>query len=304
MNQSINSVEDNNMPTFPPPGSFARHANLDWDRQAYSDVNHEGRQRRIIRMISRAENAPIQIQHNFQIGSIDSSKGNGPALHAHDYPEIFIPIRSGFFVDYGITGQHRARLDTYDAYSIPLNVLRKFEAFEQAPKESQMLSIFDTPLDDARAGIKVSPEVAAADAAAGLPQDFEVSEDLVDARPDEVEAKHIARFKDLQVEHERGLLLRRLVSSRNPRAALKTAHNIEVDFLELPAGSQSEAWRSDCREVFVPLEGQPQVLWDGHEIDMERLDVLSVDPSASRSLRATGTETALLLRIRDLTNPQ
>jgi len=304
MNQPFPQAKDNTTQLIPPPGSFARYSTLDWDRQAYADVNHEGRRRRIIRMISRAPDAPIQARHNFQIGSIDSSKGNGPTLHAHDYPEIFIPIRSGFFVDYGITGQHRARLNTYDAYSIPLNVLRKFEAFEESPQESQMLSIFDTPMDDARTGIKVSAEVAAADEKAGMPQDFEISDDLVDADPQEVEARHIARFKDLAVERHHGLLLRRLISSGNPRAALRTQHNIEVDYLELPAGTRSEEWSSDCREVLVPLEGDLRVFWDGQPIDMERLDVLSIAPSAARSIEATGNESALLLRVRDLSNTQ
>src|SRR5206468_9025220 len=160
------------VPAFLPEGSFARYAALDWDRGAYSDVSTEGRRRKIIRMISRAPNAPVRVKHNFQIGSIDSSAGNGPTLHAHDYPEVFIPIRSGYYVDYGNGGRHRARLGTYDAFSLPLNVLRKFEAVEVAPRESQMLSLFDTTLEDAKKGIKVTAEIAAADAAAGLPQDF------------------------------------------------------------------------------------------------------------------------------------
>jgi hypothetical protein len=293
----------NPIPAFLPEGSFARYAALDWDRGAYSDVAAEGRRRKIIRMISRAPNAPVRVKHNFQIGSIDSSAGNGPTLHAHDYPEIFIPVRSGYFVDYGNDGRHRARLDTYDAFSLPLNVLRKFEAVEVAPSESQMLSLFDTTLEDAKKGIKVTPEIAAADAAAGLPLDFSISTDLVDFTPEEAEAKHIARFAKLQVEETGGLLLRRLIAAGDPRAALRTPHQFEVDFIEVPAGKLSDAYRGKCREVFVALEGQPQVLWNDKPVAMERLDVFSVAPDALRAIGAAGTSRALLLRIRDLTNP-
>jgi hypothetical protein len=292
------------VPAFLPDGCFARYATLDWDRAAYADVSEEGRRRKIIRMVSRAANAPVRVRHNFQVGSIDSSSGNGPTLHAHDYPEIFIPVRSGYFVDFGDRGRHRARLDTYDAFSLPLNVLRKFEATEVAPRESQMLSVFDTALDDAKQGIKVTPEIAAADAAAGLPQDFDISNDLLDFSPQEAEARHIARFADLKVEHVGGLLLRRLIATNDPRAALRTPHKIQLDFIEVPAGQLSDAYRSDCREVFVALEGQPQVLWNDKPVAMERLDVFSVAPQAQRAIGAAGNSRALLLRIRDLTNPR
>jgi hypothetical protein len=291
------------VPAFLPEGSFARYSALDWDRGAYSDVSAEGRRRKIIRMISRAPNAPVQVKHNFQIGSIDSSAGNGPTLHAHDYPEIFIPVRSGYFVDYGNGGRHRARLGTYDAFSLPLNVLRKFEATEVAPRESQMLSLFDTTLEDAKKGIKVTPEIAAADAAAGLPLDFSISTDLVDFTPEEAEAKHIARFANLKIEEAGGLLLRRLIASGDPRAALRTPHKFEVDFIEVPAGKLSDGYHGKCREVFVALEGQPHVLWNDKPVAMERLDVFSVAPDAQRAIGAAGNSRALLLRVRDLTNP-
>lgn len=290
------------VPAFLPSGAFARHAALDWDRAAYSDVSEAGRRRKIIRMISRAPDAPVRVRHNFQIGSIDSSSGNGPTLHAHDYPEIFIPVRSSYFVDYGHEGRHRARLDTYDAFSLPLNVLRKFEAYEHAPRESQMLSIFDTTLDDARKGIKVTPETAAADAAAGLPLDFDVSTDLADIAPEEVEGRHIARFSDLRVEQAEGLVLRRLIATADPRAPLRTPHSIEVDFLEVAAGQQSEPRRSDCREVLVALEGQPVVLWNGQPVGMQRLDVFSIGSAEQRAIRAAGGTRSLLLRVRDITN--
>jgi hypothetical protein len=299
-----NSTSPASIPAFLPEGSFGRYATLDWDRAAYSDVAEEGRRRKIIRMISRAPNAPVRVRHNFQIGSIDSSAGNGPTLHAHDYPEIFIPVRSGYYVDYGDHGHHRAHLGTYDAFSLPLNVLRKFEATEAAPRESQMLSLFDTALDDARQGIKVTPEVAAADAAAGLPQDFEISTDLLDISPEEVQARHIARFADLKIEETGGLRLRRLVAGGDARAALRTPHNIAVDFIEVPAGKLSDAYRSECREVFVALEGQPQVVWNDRPVAMERLDVFSIAPDAQRAIGAAGNRPALLLRIRDLTNPR
>ena len=291
------------VPAFLPEGSFARHALLDWDRAAYSDVSHEGRRRKIIRMISRAPNAPLRVRHNFQIGSIDSSSGNGPTLHAHDYPEIVIPVRCGYYVDYGAQGRHREHLGRYDAFSLPLNVLRKFEADQDAPGESQMLSVFDTAMDDARKGIKVTPEIAAADAAAGLPLDFEVSTDLIDFSPEQARAEHIARFDELPVEETGGLRLRRLVAAGDARARLRTPHRIQLDFIEVAAGQLSDAWTSDCREVLVALEGRPQVMWNDQPVEMARLDTFSVAPADPRAIGALGGQRALLLRVRDLTNP-
>jgi hypothetical protein len=292
------------IPPFLPPGSFARFSTLDWDRAAYADVTEEGRRRKIIRVISRAPTSPIQVRHNFQIGTIDSSRGNGPTLHAHDYPEIFIPVRTGYTVTYGRHGQHAARLGVYDAFSLPLNVLRKFEAMDEAPAESQMLSIFDTALDDARHGITISPEVAAADAAAGYPQDFQVSEDTLDIDPQEVDAKYIARYADLAVEVEDGIRIRRLVAAGDPRAALRTPHSIELDYLEVGPGDSGVPYRAGSREVFIALEGSPQVLWNDRPVAMERMDMLSVAPEVLRTVAAEGSARSLLLRIRDKTNPR
>jgi len=291
------------VPSFLPEGSFARYAALSWDRAAYGDVAQKGRQRKIIRMISRAPDAPVRVQHHFQLGSIESSSGNGPLLHAHDYPEIFIPVRSGYRVEYGAGGHLSAVLGLYDAFSLPLFVPRRFEATEAAPRESQMLSIFDTTMQDARKGIFVSPEVAAVNRAAGLPQDFEISGDLKDISCNEAEARYIARFASLKVESEGGLRVRRLVAAEDARAALRTQHSIGVDFVEVEPGKPSDTYRSECREVFIALEGQPQIIWNERAVAMERLDVFSVDPIADRAVGAMGNTPALLLRIRDLTNP-
>ena len=290
------------VPAFLPPGSFARYASLSWDSKAYGDVATEGRRRKIIRMISRAPDAPVQTPHNFQIGTIDSSRGNSPVLHAHDYPEIFIPIRSSYRVDYGTDGEKSAVLGMYDAFSLPLFVPRRFEATEVAPRESQMLSIFDTTLQDARKGIFVSPAIAALNTTVGVPQEFEIMDDLKDISQAEVEAKHIARFDDLQIEYSGGMRVRRLIAAGEGRAALRTPHTISAEFIEVEPGRQSDVYSSDCREVFVALEGQPRILWKGQPVQMERLDVFSVGPSCDRAVVATGSERSLLLRIRDLTN--
>lgn len=290
------------VPAFLPIGSFARYSALAWDKNAYGDVVQEGRQRKIIRMISRAPDAPVKTRHNFQIGTIDSSKGNSPVLHAHDYPEIFIPVRSSYRVDYGTDGRKNATLGLYDAFSLPLYVPRRFEATEVAPRESQMLSIFDTTLQDARKGIFLSPEIAALNDAAGLPREFEVIEDLKDISAEEVEANHIARFSALKIESVGGMRVRRLIGAYDGAAALRTPHTISVDFIEVEPGKQADIYESDCREVFVALEGQSKVIWSNRPVEMERLDVFSVEPNSKRAVAAQGDSPALLLRIRDLTN--
>ncbi|MCX8510476.1 MAG: hypothetical protein ORN83_01860 [Chthoniobacteraceae bacterium] len=302
MTQHTTSASPAPVPAFLPAGSFARYAALTWDKKAYGDVSQEGRQRKIIRMISRAPDAPVQTQHNFQVGTIDSSSGNGPVLHAHDYPEIFIPVRAGYRVDYGTDGRNSATLGLYDAFSLPLFVPRRFEATEIAPRESQMLSIFDTTLQDARKGIFLSPEIAALNDAAGLPREFEVMEDMKDISSEEVEANHIARFLNLKVESVDGMRLRRLIGANDGDAALRTPHTIGVDFIEVEPGTQSQAYESDCREVYVALEGQPTILWSDRPVEMERLDVFSVAPRMKRAIAASGNSPALLLRVRDLTN--
>ena len=289
-------------PHFLPAGSFARYASLDWDRAAYNDVTQEGRKRKIIRPINRTPESPIKVLHNFQIGTINSSAGNGPTLHAHDYPEIFIPVQSGFRVAHGPRGEHNVHLGLYDVFPIPLNVMRYFEAKEIAPLESQMLSIFDTARMDAREGITITSEIAALDKAQGLDQGYAINDNSESPSPELIEQIHVARFAQLPLQHAQGMLIRHVISSTNPLARLRTQHTIEVDFLELPAGSQSETYSSACREVFVPIEGAPDLFWNQQAIDLERLDVLTVAPGVQRSLAAKGQHRALLLRIRDTTN--
>ena len=292
------------VPSFLPAGSFARYSTLDWDRAAYNDVNEEGRKRKIIRPINRTPQSPIKVIHHFQIGTINSSAGNGPTLHAHDYPEIFIPVHSSFRVGYGPRGEKSAQLGLYDTFSIPVNVMRYFEATEVAPRESQMLSIFDTDRMDARDGITITSEIAAQDQAQGLDQGYEINDASEDPSPESIESDHVARFALLPVWPEQGMLVRHVISSTNPRARLRTRHTIEVDFLEVPAGSNSDTYASPCREVFVPIEGVSDVLWDGQAIDMERLDVMTVAPGVARSIQSRGDARTLMLRIRDTTNLQ
>jgi mannose-6-phosphate isomerase-like protein (cupin superfamily) len=130
----------------------------------------------------------------------------------------------------------------------------------------------------------------------------DVMEDMKDISSEEVEANHIARFLNLKVESVDGMRLRRLIGANDGDAALRTPHTIGVDFIEVEPGTQSEAYESDCREVYVALEGQPTILWSDRPVEMERLDVFSVAPRMKRAIAASGNSPALLLRVRDLTN--
>ena len=271
-------ISKTGIPEFLPAGSFARYA--EWDRSAYNDVNEEGRRRKIIRTINRTDKSPISILHNFQIGTINSSSGNGPTLHAHDYPEIFIPVQSGYRVDYGPKGQHSAELGVYDTYSIPLNVMRQVEALESFPNESQMISIFDTSRQDAREGITITSEIAALDKEQGHDQGYLINDESDDVSPEVVQARHIARFRDLQILDKQGMKIRHVISSLNSSAALREKHSIEVDFLELAV-----------------------MKWNGKLLCLNRLDMISVAANDLRQIQATTNATALLLRIRDTTNP-
>jgi mannose-6-phosphate isomerase-like protein (cupin superfamily) len=195
-------------------------------------------------------------------------------------------------------------LGLYDTFSIPINVMRLFEANEVAPRESQMLSIFDTDRMDARDGITITSEIAAMDKAQGLDQGYEINDASDDPSPEKIEKDHVARFALLPIWPEQGMFVRYVISSTNPRARLRTRHTIEVDFLEVPAGSQSDTYVSACREVFVPIEGRTDLRWNGQIVDMERLDVLTVAPGVERSIQARGDGRTLMLRIRDTTNLQ
>jgi hypothetical protein len=304
MSQNMSAIiSKTGIPEFLPAGSFARYAELDWDRAAYNDVNEEGRRRKIIRTINRTDKSPISVVHNFQIGTINSSSGNGPTLHAHDYPEIFIPVQSGYRVDYGPKGQHSAELGLYDTYSIPLNVMRQFEALESFLNESQMISIFDTSRNDAREGITITSEIAALDKAQGQDQGYLINDESDDVSPEVVQVRHIARFKDLKIFEKQGMKVRHVISSLNPSASLREIHTIEVDFLELSPGSISQTYESNCREVFVSLEGEPSMRWNGKLISLNRLDTISVAANDLRQIQAAPDAPALLLRIRDTTNP-
>jgi len=48
MSQNMSAIiSKTGIPEFLPAGSFARYAELDWDRAAYNDVNEEGRRRKL-----------------------------------------------------------------------------------------------------------------------------------------------------------------------------------------------------------------------------------------------------------------
>jgi len=292
--------------SFLPAGSFARFAEIDWDADEFADGTAEGRRRKVKRIIKRSATAPINIRHNFVLGTLDSAAGNTPPLHAHDHPEIFIPVCAGYRISYGTDARNSVDLGLYDAISVPQHVLRLFESTEQDGRESQMLSIFDTNLENFHEGITVTPELRAYEISAGIPYhpDEQVSTAMVDIDPHELNDKYVARYAELSIEQQGDLRIRRLIAAADSRAALRTPHNIAVDYIEVPAGKSSQAYQSDCREVFIALEGQTQIIWNDNPIAMERLDILTVAPSDRRVIAAAGAGAALMLRIRDLTNTQ
>lgn len=109
---------------------LARFQDLVDDDEIFADIKTTEGRRRHFHVISENGHlgpAKITTPHNFHVSYLEVPPGIRAALHAHDAPEIFIPMNGKFALHYGDRAEHRLALDPLDTVSVPAGLMRTFE---------------------------------------------------------------------------------------------------------------------------------------------------------------------------------
>jgi quercetin dioxygenase-like cupin family protein len=69
---------------------------------------------------------PINADHGFTVAYITCMPGCGAALHAHETPEVFIPMNGPLTVYWGPEGEEETVLAPLDTISVPEGIMRGF----------------------------------------------------------------------------------------------------------------------------------------------------------------------------------
>lgn len=124
----------------------ARFRDLVDDTEIFADIKTPTGQRRHFHVISEKAHlgpAKITTPHHFHISYLEVPPGVRAALHAHDAPEVFIPMSGRFAIHYGDQAQHRLDLDPLDTVSVPAGLMRTFE--NTGNTNAILMVIYDGP---------------------------------------------------------------------------------------------------------------------------------------------------------------
>lgn len=89
--------------------------------------------------------AKIRTPHHFHVSYVELPPGNMVRLHAHDVPEVFIPMTGTFELLYGGAAEHSVVLRPLDTFSVPVGVMRTFRNI--GPTTAIIMVIYDSPGD-------------------------------------------------------------------------------------------------------------------------------------------------------------
>ena len=120
----------------------------------------------VISTDNRAAPAGIATPHRFHMCFIESKAGNSPVIHAHDYREIFMPIKGRYRIYFNRNSENFVELGPFDTFSVPPKLWRRVEQ-QGAAGESGMIMVIYDDVDDPNTGIFVPQEIIDADRAAG-----------------------------------------------------------------------------------------------------------------------------------------
>jgi mannose-6-phosphate isomerase-like protein (cupin superfamily) len=141
---------------------IARYAETPADTNAVPDLEHPGHARVVKYMLSPQElagPAPIDSPHNFHLANMRMPKGVRPAVHAHPYNEVFMPLDGRFRFYFGEGAgkslENSTILGPMDVISVPGGVHRTFENVGDAP--AHVLVIFDIS-GDPHTDMIIAPE--------------------------------------------------------------------------------------------------------------------------------------------------
>ena len=158
-----------NMPVEEVMKNVAMYSDLINDPNAFVDKSNPSKRLPIKWVIStdnKAAPAGIASPHSFHMSFIESKAGNSPVIHAHEYREIFMPIRGRYRIYFNKDSENHVELGPFDTFSVPPMLWRRVEQ-QGEPGEPGMIMVIYDNVDDPNTGIFVPQEIIDADKAAG-----------------------------------------------------------------------------------------------------------------------------------------
>jgi len=120
----------------------------------------------VISTDNKAAPAGISTPHRFHMCFIESRAGNSPVIHAHEYREIFMPLKGIYRIYYNKDPEEFVELGPYDTFSVPPMLWRRVEQQGEPGTQGMIMVMYDD-VDDPNTGIFVPQEVIDADRASG-----------------------------------------------------------------------------------------------------------------------------------------
>jgi mannose-6-phosphate isomerase-like protein (cupin superfamily) len=120
----------------------------------------------VISTDNKAAPAGIATPHSFHIAFIESKAGNSPVIHAHEYREIFMPLKGRYRIYFNKNPEEFVELGPYDTFSVPPMLWRRVEQQGEKGEPGMVMVIYDNVVDPNK-GIFVPQEVIDADHASG-----------------------------------------------------------------------------------------------------------------------------------------
>lgn len=157
------------MPAHEVMRNVARYAELQCDPNAFVDKANPGRRLAIRWPISpghRAAPAGIAAPHAFHMSFVETRAGDSPVVHAHDYREVFMPIRGSYRIYFNKDCAQFVELGPLDTFSAPPLLWRRVEQ-QGEPGETGLLMVIYNDVADPNSSIFVPQEVIDADRARG-----------------------------------------------------------------------------------------------------------------------------------------
>ena len=122
----------------------------------------------VISTDSKAGPAGIETPHRFHMCFIESKVGNSPVIHAHEYREVFMPIRGRYAIYFNENSDERVELGPLDCFSVPPYLWRRVEQIPDGDNTMNgMIMVIYDDVEDPNTGIFVPQSVLDADKAAG-----------------------------------------------------------------------------------------------------------------------------------------
>jgi hypothetical protein len=158
-----------NMPVDEVMKNVAMYRDLKPDPNAFVDKGDPSKRLPIKWVIStdhKAAPAGIATPHSFHMSFIESRAGNSPVIHAHEYREIFMPIKGTYRIYFNRDSENHVELGPFDTFSVPPMLWRRVEQMG-APGEPGMIMVIYDNVVDPNTGLYVPQEIIDADRAGG-----------------------------------------------------------------------------------------------------------------------------------------